>query len=205
MKKTLFLPIAFTALLLSGCNERQKLSEDLQGVWAGAPETLADTGAAKASMVRLMEFNPTGDNGEGSVTMTTFITVENVMPANDSIVTPLTITASGTATISGIYQARDDDEITLSLDASSMTVNVDPQAVRLNYDVLDGESSSTLTHLKPAASVLATQQITHAAQRVFANLTEMDDIEIKKDLMLCELHHKDLTFRRQDPSQRTGK
>lgn len=198
MKKSILILSAVAAMLaMTSCDSRQKLSEKLHGIWAGSPEMLTDTGASKASMVRLMEFNPTGTSGEGNVTVTAYITVENVTPANDSIVTPLQITASGTATITGMYQAKDDDELILSLDPTSMTVNVDPDAVQLNFDVMTQDSESRVTTLKPGAVMLTTQQIEHAAHSVFANMTEIDDIKVTEGMMQCEIDHRDLTFRLQ--------
>ncbi|MDE5625179.1 MAG: hypothetical protein K2I61_02540 [Muribaculaceae bacterium] len=198
MNKSILPVLAAGALfMLVSCDSRQKLSEDLQGVWAGTPEQLTNSGAARATMVRMMEFTSTGNAGEGNVTLTAYITVENTMPANDSIVTPLTISASGTATITGLYQAKDDDDMLLNLDASSLTVNVDPKGVELSYDVLSGQSGSHLASLRPAAAMLASQQIDHAARNVFFNLTEIEDIKINNNMLKCEMAHKDLTFRRQ--------
>lgn len=199
MKKLTTALLALSGLImLNSCDSRQKLSEKLQGIWGGAPEMLTDTGAARASMVRMMEFSSTGTSGEGNITLTAIITVDNTMPTNDSIVVPLTISATGTATITGVYQAKDDDDLMINLDASSLTVNVDPDGVRLNYAVLDGESGSQAAKLKPAAAMLASQQIDRAARSVFFNLSEIEDIKIDKDLLQCEIGHKDLTFRRQN-------
>lgn len=192
-------------LVLSSCDSRQKLSEELQGLWGGTPEQLTSTGAARATMVRMMEFTSTGDAGEGNVTLTAYISVENTMPANDSIVTPLTITASGTATITGVYQAKDDDDLLLNLDASSLSVSVDPEAVELNYDILTGESGSQLASLRPAAAILASQQIDHAARNVFFNLTEIEDIKVNNNMLECEMGHHDLTFHRQSAPVPAGK
>lgn len=186
------------AVIMSSCDSRGKLSDSVQGIWAGTPQQIMDTGAAKATITRLMEFTKTDDAGAGNVTLTAYITVENAMAGNDSIVTPLTITASGTASITGAYQAKDDDDILLNLDASSLTVNVDPEAVQLNYDVLTTGSESQLVALKPAAMVLATQQITRAAQSAFFNLKEVEDIDIHGTFMTCELGHQDFTFSRQE-------
>ena len=199
MKKIIMMSVALAAasLLFSSCDNKEKLSKALNGVWAGAPEQITDTGAAKASMIRSFEFTPTGNSGEGNVTMTVFITVENTMPASDSIVTPLTITATGSATLTGVYQATDDDEIKVNLDASLPTVDVDPDAVQLNYNVLTDASASNVTALKSGAEILVRQQVSHAAQKVFSDLTEIDDIKISRNLMSCETNHKDLTFRRQ--------
>lgn len=202
MKKLSIALMALTGLLmLNSCDSRQKLSEKLQGIWGGTPEMLADTGAAQASMVRMMEFSSTGNSGEGNVTLTAIITVDNTMPTNDSIITPLTISATGTATITGVYQAKDDDDLIVNLDASSLTVDVDPDAVQLNYAVLSGDSGSHTTKLKPAAAMLASQQIERAARTVFFNLTEIEDIKIDNGMLRCEMGHKDLTFRRQTATQ----
>lgn len=196
--KSLF---AMSALLaatgFSSCDSKQKLSEQLSGIWAGQEEQLTNTGAARASMTRMLQFTPTGTKGEGDFTMTAYITVDNTMPAGEEIVAPLTITASGTATITGVYQVKDDDELVLNLDASSLTFDVDPEAVELKYDLLTQQSAPEIETLKPAASVLVTQQIEHAARSAFSNITEIDDIKITNNLMSCEIGHSDLTFRRQ--------
>ena len=72
MKKMIMMSVALAAasLLFSSCDNKEKLSKALNGVWAGAPEQITDTGAAKASMIRSFEFTPTGNSGEGNVTMT---------------------------------------------------------------------------------------------------------------------------------------
>ncbi len=202
MKKSILLSFAASGLLVfTSCDSRQKLSEEVQGIWAGAPEQLTSTGAARATMVRALEFTPTGDAGEGNVTLTAYITVENTMPANDSIVTPMTITAAGTATITGLYQAKDDDDMLINLDDSSLSVTVDPEGVQLNYDILSGDSGSQLSTLRPAAVILASQQIEHAARNVFFNLSEIEDIKVNNNIMECEIGHHDLTFRRQETTR----
>lgn len=131
--------------------------------------------------------------------MAALFTVDNVMAASDSISVPLTITASGAATITGVFQAKDDDELLINLDYSSLQVSVGPQTVQLNYNLLTQESSSRLEALRPGALRLATQQIQQSATNVFSDLTEIEDIKIDNDLMSCEIGHKDLTFRRQQP------
>lgn len=205
MNKILFKGALTGAALLSifaisSCDSKQKLSEDLSGIWTGQEEQLTNTGAARASMVRMLQFTPTGTKGEGDFTMTAYITVDNTMPSNDEVVTPLTITASGVATITGVYQVKDGDELILNLDASSLSINVDPDAVELKYNVLTEQSGSEVETLKPAAAVLVNQQIEQAARSAFSNITEIDDIHIASTVMKCEIGHSDLTFRRQSQS-----
>lgn len=186
--------VAGMLTLVTACDTKAKLAESVQGKWTGNPEKMLDTGAASASMVRTLEFTKGAADTEGSVTMTAMITVENTMQSNDSIVTPLQITASGVATITGVYQAKDDDELTISLDATSMNVNVDPDAVKLNYNIATATSAPLVEKLKPGAAILATQQINRAAQNAFSNITEIDDIKIEGSIMRCEINHTDLTF-----------
>ncbi len=186
--------VAGMLTLMTACDTKAKLAESVQGKWTGNPEKMLDTGAASASMVRTLEFTKGAADTEGSVTMTAMITVENTMQSNDSIVTPLQITASGVATITGVYQGKDDDELTISLDATSMNVNVDPDAVKLNYNIATATSAPLVEKLKPGAAILATQQINRAAQNAFSNITEIDDIKIEGSIMRCEINHTDLTF-----------
>ena len=186
--------VAGMLTLMTACDTKAKLAESVQGKWTGNPEKMLDTGAASASTVRTLEFTKGAADTEGSVTMTAMITVENTMQSNDSIVTPLQITASGVATITGVYQAKDDDELTISLDATSMNVNVDPDAVKLNYNIATATSAPLVEKLKPGAAILATQQINRAAQNAFSNITEIDDIKIEGSIMRCEINHTDLTF-----------
>jgi hypothetical protein len=183
--------------LLSSCDSKQKVSENLRGVWATDPEALHDTGAARTTVTRLIEFTPSESNGEGNITLVAYITVENTVPFNDSIVTPLTITASGTASMSGTYAMKDHDDMDISLNPSTLSVNVDPDAVQLNYDVLSESSSSDVVNLTGASSILASQQIGHIARNIFFHLTEIEDIKVNYNLMKCELDDTDFVFHRQ--------
>ncbi len=199
MKKSSLLvcAAAVCGLALTSCNSRAKLAQSIQGEWTSNPEKILDTGAAQATVVRILEFTRGATDTEGAVTMSALVTVENTMPFNDSIQTPLTISASGTATITGVYQAKDDDELMISLDATSLSTQVDPEGVVLNYNVVTEESGSAATKLKPAAVVLATQQINRAAQNLFTNIHEIEDIKVRGNLMQCEINHKDLVFSRE--------
>ena len=166
MKKILIALCCMGAMLtvVSSCDSKGRLAEAVGGEWTGNPERLLDTGAASATMVRMMEFSPGEVATEGTITMTAIITVENTMQFNESAVTPLTITATGTATITGTYQVRDHDDILVGLDATSLSVSVDPDAVQLNYNIISEDSAPMIEKLKPGAAVLATQQIAAYAQ-----------------------------------------
>ena len=192
---------ALGAVIVTSCDSKSKLAADIQGAWTGNPEKVLDTGAAAATMVRVLEFSPGETSTEGTVTMTAMITVDNTMQFNDSLVTPLTITASGNASITGVYQIKDHDDILISLDHTSMQVNVDPDAVTLNYNVMTGDSAPMVEKLKPGATILATQQINQAANGIFANITEIEDVKVKNSIMTCEIGKRNLAFSRSEYSR----
>lgn len=196
-KSALLFSGAALLILAASCDSKSRLSGEVQGVWGGTPESISDTGASQATLVRLMEFNRTGNSPEGTVTMTALITVENAMQPNDTTAAaPIAITASGTATITGAYQAIDDDEIVITLEASSLSVSVDPEGVKLSYNI-PAQTAPDVEKIKAPAMMLASQQITRAAQNTFYTLTKLDDIKINNNLMSCEINDRDLTFRRQ--------
>lgn len=192
--------LGICSAIVTSCDSKAKLSESVQGTWTSNPERVLDSGAATASMVRVMSFTSGNTQYEGTVTLTALITVDNSMQANDSLVSPITITASGTATITGAYQIKDDDDITVNLDATSLSIAVDPDAVQLNYNIATGDSEPVMAKLKPNATVLATQQINRAAQNAFFDLTEIEDIKINNNLMSCEIGDRDLNFTRTAPA-----
>lgn len=198
---SLALFIASAAFFISSCqSQSEKLAEEIAGTWSSAPEQITTSGATRTTMVRVMDFTRTAsDATDGAVTMTALITVDNVMPASGKLDTPLTITASGAATITGAFQVKDHDDILISLDYSSLQVSVDPAAVQINYNILTQDASPEVESLRPGALHLATQQIRQAATSVFSNLTEVEDVKIHTDLLSCEIAHKDLSFRRQQP------
>ena len=189
------LSIGFSSIFTS-CDSKAKLAESIKGTWTGNPEKVLDTDATSASMVRALEFLPGASVSEGTVTMSAIITVENATQFNDSVVSPIQITASGTATVQGTYQVKDDDDIIISLDATSFAVNVDPDGVQLNYNALSESSAPIAEKLKPAAAQLATQQITSAARSAFSGINEIEDIHVHGSLMKCEINHRDLVFSR---------
>ncbi len=190
------LALAIAGMGLTSCDSETRLGKEIQGTWSGNPRQVVDSGAASATATTLIEFVGGSDVREGTVNLTALVSVENTTSYNDSIVTPLEITASGTATVTGVYQVKDDDEIIISLDGSSLNVAVDPEAVQLNMNVLTEQSSPVAEQLKAGASVLVEQQVRKIATQIFGGINKIDDIKIHGSLMEAEINHTDLTFSR---------
>lgn len=197
--KNVLLISALVGLMAVSCDTKTRLAEKLEGSWSSTPEQLQNTPGTQSTVVRVFDFERTPGKAEGTVTMKAMITVDNAVGSTETVTTPVSVTASGIATISGSYVAKDDDDLLVTLDYSTLDVSVDPQGVVLDYNVLTQESAPDLETLRPGAVRLATQQITRAAQTIFSNVTEIEDIKINNHLMSCEIGHRDLTFRAVQP------
>lgn len=69
-KKLFGIAVAAGAMMMiTSCDSKAKLAEAVQGEWTGNPEKVLDTGAASASMVRILEFTRGAADTEGSVTI----------------------------------------------------------------------------------------------------------------------------------------
>lgn len=198
MKKVLLLS-ALVGLLAVSCDTKTRLVEQIEGSWSSTPEQLQSTPGTQSTVVRVFDFERTPGKTEGTVTMKALITVDNAVGASETLTAPVSVTASGVATISGTYMAKDDDDLLVTLDYSTLNVSVDPQGVALDYNVLTQDSAPDLETLRPGAVRLVTQQITRAAQTIFSNVTEIEDIKINNHLMSCEIGHRDLTLRAVQP------
>lgn len=189
--------------LLAGCGNADRLSDEIVGTWEATPEPLNIVGAQSATLTRIMEFTGRDDSPEGSALLTGIITVVNTTEAdnadkpNDSAMTPVQISATGTFSVAGAFQAMNGHEIDLRLDRSSLSVAVDPRAVEIKLDLsAPSAPKEALEHLRPNAAALIRQQITRAANRLLFDLDEIDEIAIADSTLTCEVKGSYLTFRR---------
>lgn len=188
---------ALVCAALSSCNEKARLAGEVEGVWSGSPERIADASAAYSSMVKTFDFQ-VDDSGEGgTVIITALIDVQNTVPSDGDIVQPIEVSAAATATVTGTWRAIDDDEMLISLDAASTQINVDPKAVQLNYNVLDSESAPDTSTLKPAAAAVIGRQVSAAVTSNILTINKIDDIKVHDNtLMECEINDHDNTLHR---------
>lgn len=190
---SLLLIVAFTA-----CNEKAKLAKSLEGSWTGSPEKLAATDdLAASSMIEIMQFTVNPDKTDGSLIVSGLISLTSPITDNIGAMQPISMSASGVITAQGSWTAVDDDEIMVYIDPKTITVDVDSSAVILNYSSISNEERPDLSPLKPTVAEHVKQQIKILAGAKIANMTKIDDIKIKDNLMSCEIGKQDLTFRRQ--------
>lgn len=183
---------------LTGCNEKSKLANKVEGVWSGNPERVDDTTAAYSTVIKTFDFQ-VDDTGEGgTVVVTALIDVQNSMTGGIGTVQPIELSAAATASVTGSWQAIDDDEIVITLDAQSAQVNVDPDAVRLDYSNVSGESAPETTSMRPAAAAVVGRQVNAVLTRNILTINKLDDIKVHNGtVMECEIDDTDVTLRRQ--------
>lgn len=199
MKKLLQLIPAVALLVMAcSCDSKSKLANDINGTWASSPDRLADNNGSSASIIRILEFDKLPDQAGGTLVMSGLVSVNSGIPQSGEINMPISYTASGVATITGQWTVIDDDEIAVVLDGTTLKVDVDPQGVVLDYNVLSGTSAPDTTAIKPALAEMVKKVITNGVQTQFFNAKKIDDIKIKDNMMSCEIDDHDITLRRQN-------
>ena len=188
---------AVAAGMLTACSEETRLAKQVNGSWASSAERIFDPAAESASMVRVIDFVKDADRAGGSLVMSGLITVNStVNVTNPTLDTPISYSASGVATVSGEWTAHDDDEIMLFIDPTTFSLKVDPEAVVLDYSVVDGDSRPVTDSIKPSIVDLLRTQMRSMVETQFFSARKIDDIKLKDNMMSCEIDDRDVTLRR---------
>ncbi len=190
--------LALGAVALTSCNEKAKLADSITGTWNSTPERIATSDQkATTTVERTLTFiNDENTNSGGDVNAGVKFSVLTGTQLQAAEIQPISITAEGTATVSGKWEAIDDDEIVVNWDFASLKVDVDTNAVSLDYDIATQTDSETLLALKPAAVKSITTAISSALPTEVFNFGKVDDIEFinNNTSMKCEIGHKDFIF-----------
>lgn len=184
----------------NGKSEKAKLADSMTGSWNSAPERIMTSDhKATTTVERTLTFvsdesSNTGGNVDGAVKFSV-LTGTRLQAAE---VQPISVTATGTASVSGRWEAIDDDEILVTWDFTTLKVNVDPDAVDLDYDIATETDSETLQTLKPSVVKSISSAISAAIPTEVFNFGKIDDIGFinQSSSMKCEIGHKDYIFQK---------
>ena len=194
MKKILNLGIA--AILAAGlacCSDDDKML----GEWLGAPTRINIGGTADTQVTSRLTFAAGQDASEGSVTIASDIAILDVIPSNDSLVSPYEVTVSGTAEIKGTYRVVDDDEVLIDLDNNSLMVNIPSSAIsfdesqfteRLIPEQIEGHKAQIARRYE--------SRVRHTLGVELMRYSRLDDVKLDKDLLTCEIDNRDIMLRR---------
>ncbi len=192
----LTLPVAALAALTSCANH-----PEIEGTWTGTPTNIDNISAAcDASATMSISFSiDENANDNGEVIISALIDANQpVSSSTESIDQPYEVSVSATAVITGrwAYEEHEDDDIVITLDPSSLKVNVDPNGVTFSSDVLTETQQPLIDSLSRTTADNWKKSITKAMSERFYDINKISDIKIKNGIMSCEIHDRDFTFRR---------
>lgn len=184
--------------IVSSCSKTDRLV----GSWTGTPERIVNLpDAADAFSTISIDFGQRqSPKSQGPVTLSAVIQINQALagiPAGDQ--SPYQANVSATAQISGYYmpEERSDDDYILSLDPTTLKVNIDPAGVAFTQNTITGTEQPVLDSLTNATVDHWRVLVSSAIREQFFNYTSIEDIKIHhSDIMSCEVNHRDLTFRR---------
>lgn len=201
MKKLAGLVAAATlALAFQACDSSASLAKEIAGGWSGTPQSLFDADASRATIIETYSFagNDSVKNG-GTVVISALMSVTGAISGTEGIITPVSVTASGYAMITGTWQAVSADKIELTLDTGNITVKVDPDAVVVNADMLTGTSApANMATLKPQLAQSITAQLNTEVARRYKPLETLTGVSIKDhNILRFKLDRTPYTLSRQ--------
>ncbi len=178
MMKTISIIAAGLVMLgLASCDNRP----DIVGQWQG---TLKDAVPQAATSNVTVNYSFSRDGSTSAAYDFEFY--EATKPEGE-LVSPYQLNVAGTASVQGTWQYvdREDDEVAITYDMSTLQVNVDPDAVVLQSDALTGMQEPQVDSLKTAVLQRYTQIITSylkSSPNVY-----WDDVEVKKPILKYEV------------------
>lgn len=189
MNRALLIFAAAGSLLLSGCDNREKI----EGAWESSPMKLDVPGTATSSATLSYVFNQ-----DGSVAMSSDINLTEPMNKQvDETDMAYQVSVSATASIRGTWQYAHDenDEVVIVLDDNSFSLNIDPETVTFSQNVLDGAQTPEVETMKQQAVERYQTMLTPAMKAYFGGCVKLDDIKVDKNFLNCEIGDKDYILR----------
>ncbi len=186
MKKIIlpFLVIALAAVVVA-CGSKSKLLSEISGSWTATPERISVAGQYEANTITTYEFLP-----DGEAIISAMVSVDKAMPTSDDVVAPVSLNASATVSVSGTYEVVSDDEIRISPNMSTLSVNVDPSAVAVEYDKLStGEQPDMVTITRDYAKKI-NSELTTEMQSYLPQISNLSSIKIDGAMMKATVDNK---------------
>lgn len=199
-KITLFAAAAALLVAVSACNERKALAGKVSGEWATAPVKLDNNMVGQSSVIDNVMFVVDPASGEGGqINVSSMVSLSRPTGGDVSPFGAYEVSVAATASIAGTWRAIDDDEIDVSLDFSSLNVEVDPSQVALVSNPLNGGEYAQTDSVKPQLAEYYRSEITRQLQAYYGAWNRFDDVKIEKPgtTMSLEISDRDYVFRRQ--------
>ena len=189
MYRTLLIFAAVCGLVITSCDNRAKI----EGSWESSPVKLDLAGTATSSATLCYTFNQ-----DGSMSLTSDINLTEPMNSQtDGVLMEYQASVAATASVQGTWQYAPDenDEVIITLDNNSFSIDVDPAAVTFSQNVLDGAQTPEVETMKQQAVGRYRAMLTPAIKAYFGERVKLDDIKVDKNFLNCEIGDKDYILR----------
>lgn len=191
----------FAALSLVSCDGSSRLAKDIQGSWSGTPENFIDNSAVTTTILETYDFSSAESAAKsGNLTIAGMITISTQVLADAGFEQPLTLTASARSTVSGTWTVIDDDEITVALDPATLNVEVDPEQVVAEGNLL-GTQTPDIKEMRQGVAQTIADNMKRALGVRYASVRHLDDVKVKGTLLKFEIGNMDCVFTRQGAAQ----
>lgn len=199
VKHILIGALAIGGLSMASCTK----STEFLGEWTA--ETPADItrnvpAATKATSTMSLNFalNDSVRGGKGGpLLITSIISVTQPVEPGVDIEQGYEVNVAATASISGTWRYEDDsdEDLILSLDPSSLNVDIDNNGVTFTQNILTGAQQPTIDSLTTATATQWKAELTKAMRSEFSRYTKLDDVKVSKDGVLSlEIDHPETTL-----------
>ena len=191
---------ALGMLALASCSK----NDAFIGSWqAMTPADITDMlpSAANGTALTSVTFGHDADGKGGDVELTALVEASQPVVENPGLEAAYEVSVAATATVNGrwAYQPGEDDDLILTLDPASLTVNVDRDGVTFRQNRLSGVQDPVTDSLTDVTVTLWKQQITDAMRREFSRYNRLEDVKVKdKTTLKLEVQNpeQDLYFRK---------
>lgn len=191
--------LAVAGLSMASCSK----STAFLGEWTA--ETPADItrsapAATKATSTVSINFslNDSVRGGKGgTVLLTSIISATQPVEPGVTIEQGYEVNVAATASLAGTWRYEDDsdDDLILSLDPSSLNVDVDNNGITFTQNLLTGAQQPTIDSLTTATAALWKAELTKAMRTEFSRYSKLDDVKVSKDGVLSlEIEHPETTL-----------
>lgn len=199
-KNLFFLGAGLLALsaTITSCSKKT----DFVGVWtATTPEDITTSVPAASSATSLVSISFVEDATKkdgGSVALSSIINVNQ--PLQGSLAgtdIPYEVNVAATASLGGtwIFEEDSDDDLLLSLDLSTLKVNVDNNGVTFTQNMLTGAQQPQIDSLTAITAELWKNQLRQAMTKEFSRFKKIDDIKVHKgQILTLEIENPETTL-----------
>jgi len=197
MKKIILGIVILAGVGMVACDGSKRLASNLVGSWNGVPERIADNEVASATFLPTFDFSRSGNTKSGTLKLNALVNISTPISSTAVIATPFSMSASATSSITGQWEVVSDDDVVIRWDNESLKVIIDPDAVVLTSNNLEGTVTSSIDSLKPAIVRNLQAQITQALKAKILGIHKLDDVKIKNGIMEYEVNDVDYTMQQQ--------